>query len=261
MFLALPAWLLWAGPVRGEECVKTVRWYDDPPYAARSADGNVSGLNVELAREALHRMGCDMNLVEMPWARALLELENGRLDILPGALKTEERARYAHFSQPTNRSPNVLFLSKQAAGRYPLAELHDIVGTPFRLGAQIRVNYGPVYSQLQQDPAFQARLVPITQRRGAWKMLQLGRLDGLIADEVTALLELRQLGLSEAVVKTRVITSDEPAVFAFSKQRIGSDFVDRFNLVLDSMLADGSYQRILSRSLPCKVSVKNLGCE
>ncbi|HEY9103367.1 transporter substrate-binding domain-containing protein [Chitinimonas sp.] len=258
---ALFASLLGMGVVRGEECIKSVRWYDDPPYTVRLADGSIGGLNVELAREALRRMGCSMNLVEMPWARALLELEHGRLDILPGALRSEERERYAYFSQPTNRSPNVLFLSKQAANRYPIGELADIVGTEFRLGTQIKVNYGPVYMQLQQNPAFLARLVPITQRRGAWKMLQLGRLDGMIADEVTALMELRQLGLSEAVVKTQVVTADEPAMFAFSKQRINADFVDHFNQALEAMKANGSYQDILNRTLPCKASIKNLGCE
>ena len=88
-------------------CEKTVRWNNDPPYSSRNAQGVVTGFYVELLQKALQKMGCSTKLVEMPWARALIELEAGRLDILPGALKTEERNRFALFSAPLNNPKSV----------------------------------------------------------------------------------------------------------------------------------------------------------
>ena len=67
------------------ECVKTVRWYDDAPYAFKGADGQPAGIAVDLAAAALKTLHCQTSFVEMPWARALLELQAGRLDLLPGA--------------------------------------------------------------------------------------------------------------------------------------------------------------------------------
>lgn len=242
------------------DCIKTVRWYDDAPYAFKGADGEVQGFSSDLIREALVRMGCTARFVEMPWARALMELEAGRLDILPGALKTPERERFAYFSRPTNRSPNVLFVSKAAVDQYRLKNLADMVGTDFRLGAQIGVSYGPEYVALQNNPAFVERLVPVTQRRSAWKMVEAGRLDGMIADEVSGLVELQQLGISPGVVKTKVIVSSDAAMVALSRQSLKRDFADAFDRSLNSMLADGRYKQLWERYMPCPAATEGLGC-
>jgi polar amino acid transport system substrate-binding protein len=254
--LAAQATFAWS-----EECVKTVRWYDDAPYSFRGVQGDVEGLNVDLAREALKRMGCQTRLLEMPWARALLELEAGRLDILPGALRKAERERFAYFSRPTNRSPNVLFIGAIAAEKYRIRQLADLVGTDFRLGAQIGVSYGPSYDSLTPNPDFRARLQPITLRRGAWQMIGMDRLDGLIADEATGLVELLQLGLSNTVSKTRVIVSSEAAMFAISKKAVSHDFVARFDQALNAMVADGRFKQIREHYIPCAASADSLGCK
>ncbi len=244
-----------------DECVKTVRWFADIPYSFRAADGEIRGLNVDIARTALKQMGCDAHFVEMPWARALVELEQGRLDILPGALRKPEREVFAHFSRPINRSPNVLFVGKASARRYRIQQLSDLVGTDFRLAAQIDVSYGADYDALMTHPEFRARVSPLTLRSSAWKMLERDRIDGLIADEVSGLLELQQLGLSNIVLKTRVIVSAAPATFAFGKKTNDQEFVNAFNTVFTAMLADGRYKTIAQRYLPCPVSVENLGCK
>ena len=244
-----------------EGCVKSVRWFADVPYSFREADGEIRGLNVDIARTALKQMGCEAHFVEMPWARALVELEQGRLDILPGALRKPEREVFAYFSRPINRSPNVLFIGKASAKRYRIQQLSDLVGTDFRLAAQINVSYGAGYDALMKQPEFRARVSPLTLRSSAWKMLERDRIDGLIADEVTGLLELQQLGLSDVISKTRVMVSVEPANFAFGKKTNNQDFVNTFNNVFIAMLADGRYKTITQRYLPCPVSVEKLGCK
>lgn len=244
-----------AGP-----CQKSVRWYDDAPYSYRAADGQLAGISIEVAREALGRVGCEARFVELPWARALVELEAGRLDILPGALKTAERERFAYFSRPVNRSPNVLFVSKAAAGKYRIQRLADLMGTDFRLGMQLGVVYGAEYKDLLDKPDFKARLNPVTLRRNAWNMVELGRLDGQIADETTGLVELQQLGLLPDMVKTRVVTSADPAHMAVGKASNSAEFAESFDKALGSMLADGSFRAIRERHVPCPVSADQIGC-
>lgn len=251
---------LLGGGAQAAPCLKTVRWYDDVPYSYRTAEGQLAGLNIDMMREALARMGCEARFVELPWARALVELESGRLDILPGALKTTERERFAYFSRATNRSPNVLFVGRAAAGKYRIQRLADIMGTDFRLGIQLGVAYGPDYKALQDTPDFQARLTPVTLRRNAWNMVELGRLDGLIADETTGLVELQQLGLSQSMVKTKVVTSADPALTAIGKASNTAEFAEAFDKALGSMLADGSFKAIRERHVPCPASADQIGC-
>lgn len=241
-------------------CNKTVRWYDDAPYSFRAPDGTVKGFDADLAREVLRRTGCQAVFVEMPWARALVELESGRLDILPGSFRNRQRDAYAYFSVPALQSPNVLYLGPQARASYRIARLDDMVGTGFRLGVQIGVSYGDKFDTLAGDPRFKANQVQVTLRRNAWKMMELGRIDGMIADEASAAVELRQMGLDDKLKPSQVVVSTNTAMVAFSKRSISPQFVASFNKALQSMIADGEYRKIRQRYLPCPADVKVLGC-
>ncbi|MEB0032877.1 transporter substrate-binding domain-containing protein [Undibacterium sp. RTI2.1] len=242
-------------------CEKTVRWDDDKPYSSKNAGGVVVGYYVDIVKTALERMGCTAKFVELPRARALAELEAGRLDVLPGALKTEQRDRFALFSRVINRSPNVLFVAKSSLKKYPLKNLEDIIKTDFKLGTQVDVSYSPQFDVLSKNPAFLTHLNPIYNRTNGWKMLHVGRINGVIADEVTGLIELQQLHLSTEIVRSAVIVSDDPAMIAFSNKTIDAAFVSRFNTALESMIADGQYVQIRNRYIPCKTSVQTLGCK
>jgi polar amino acid transport system substrate-binding protein len=245
---------------RAQDCVKTVRWYDDVPYTFRGPDGNPAGLSVEVLQEALRRAGCKARWVELPWARALVALEGGQLDLLPGALKTPERQKFAYFSRPVNRSPNVLFMAQTAVDKYPIQKLANLMGTDFRLGIQLGVTYGPEYEALQSNPNFVARLSPVTLRRNAWNMMALGRLDGMIADETTGLVELQQLDLLKTVVKTGLVVSGQPAHVAMSQRTSTPEFVQSLDRALGSMLDDGSFRRMRERYVPCPVAADQIGC-
>lgn len=256
--LAMLLGLLAAAGASG--CEKTVRWAEDPPFDMRTEQGQLHGVYTDLMREALLRMGCTARFVEMPWARGLLSLQRGSLDILPGALPTAERRSFAFFSMPFIHSPNVLFVSRAAAGKYHFQRLEDLIGTDFRLGAQIDVVYSGAYKRLLQNPAFRERLVMISSREGAWKMIEAGRLDGMIADEITGVIELNKLGLSAEVRRSGLIVADEPAVVAFSRTSVSADFVQQFDQVLSGMLRDGSWEHVVQAYLPCPVSADQLGC-
>ena len=257
-FLAITLALLPA--LQAHACSKTVRWYDDAPYSFRAADGQVSGFDAELTRAILSRMGCTAVFVEMPWARALSELEAGRLDILPGTFRSARREVFAHFSTPSLQSSLLLYVGPQGRSRYRITSLNDLAGTAFRLGVQIGVSYGEKFDALQANPLFKANQVNINLRRNAWKMMDLGRIDGMIADEATAALELQQLGLAGQIRPSGVVVSTSTSMVAFSKRTVTPQFVGTFNQTLQALIADGEYRRIRERYLRCPPTGKILGC-
>jgi polar amino acid transport system substrate-binding protein len=247
-------------PAHAAECVKTVRWNPDKTTSRQMVDGVEPSFNHDLVVEAFRRMGCTPRFVGMPWARALLELEHGGLDVLPGAFESAQRKRYALFSVPVMRSPNVLFARKAAAEQYKPARLADLKGTAFRLGAQIDVSYGQAFDQLRADPAFAGRLVAVSSRESAWRMMNLGRLDGLVADETVGMNEIRDLGLQQSIVKTRVVVANDATRVAFSKKSVTPEFVRAFDRAFAAMLADGSYKKMREQYVACTVAVEKLGC-
>jgi len=233
----------------GKPCVMALRWSDDPPYFMRGADGQVQGLYADLLTEALHRLGCGVRLVELPFGRALVELSAGRVDVVAGVLRRPEREAYAHFAAPTLRSPNVLFAHVDAAPDPAARRLFEVAMPPFRLGAQIGVVYGPDFVALAAQPDFSARLVLSGARVNLWHMIELRRLDGIVADQATGRYELRQLGLADRIRQTAVQVSDEAASVVFSKQTVSADFVRRFEAVSAELVKDGTQAALLARYL------------
>lgn len=230
-----------------QACEVVARWNDDPPYTYRTADGRIAGLNAELVEQTLARLGCHAQWRELPWARALVELEAGRLDLLPGGLRRPEREAFAHFVAQHVLSRNLLFVRKAERARIGNASRLADLPPGLRLGVQIGVVYGPEYAQLITQPAFRASLTQATSRRNLWQMLELGRVDGVLASEASARWELAQQGLSAGIVATDVVLSDEPAFVLVSKRNRDAAWARRYQEASDVLEADGTMARIVRK--------------
>ncbi len=249
--LRVVALLVMVWPVLGHaRCEKTLRWDDDPPFSMQAEDGSVVGIDIDINLAVLERLGCQARLHKLPWARALKELEMGRLDILSGAFRRPEREVYAHFSGvflPPSR--NILFMHQQALERWPVNDLLELRHTEFRLGAQIDAAYGESYQQLMADSQFAGRVVLLSNRSSLWQMIGKGRIDGLIADEYTGVHEIRQLGLEHLIKPSAVVVSSAAAEVAFSKRSIDPEFVQAYAKEMQVLRDDGTYQRVMRRYL------------
>ena len=213
----------------------------------RLPDGRIGGWSVELTQAVLQRMGCSLELEEMPFARALIELKAGRIDLLDGAFALPERQAYAHFSKPLMRSRNLVFIRTKDLPRFREQSLVELHREGWQFGAQVGVAYGASFAALQQDPSFLSALQLVPRRASLWKMLALGRLDVVIADELTASYELAQAKLETQISATSLVVSSEPAPMAFSKVTVDLAFVQRYDAILQTMQADGSFERLRQR--------------
>lgn len=231
-------------------CEVRARWNDDPPFAMRLADGRIGGLNVDLVEQTLARMGCKAQWVELPWARALVELEAGRLDVLPGGFRRPEREPYAFFVADHELSQNRLFVRKaDLASTTSAGRLADLARPGWRLGVQIGVVYGPEYAELLAQPRFRAQLTQTTARRSLWQMLELGRVDAVLSSEVSARWELQEAGLADAIVPTGVVLSNEPAFVLISRRSRDAAWAQRYQQAFAGLKADGGMARIVRRYL------------
>lgn len=242
-------------------CIKSLRWVDAAPYSFKDPHGDIRGLHIDVAREALRRVGCQTRLLEMPWSRALVELQLGRLDLLPGAANTREREAFAYFTRPTNRARSVLFITRKVEDEYTLTKLADIMGTDFRLAVQRNTSLGTEYDALMKNPAFLSRLTYVYSQKSALQMMAAGRAEGMVVDELAGMHTIRQLGLASVLTRSKVVTSTDADYIAISKASNDVDFVHRFNNALISMQGDGTYKKILEQYLNCPISVERLGCQ
>lgn len=229
------------------DCDISLRWDDDPPYFMVQ-EGEVVGIDADLVREAMERLGCGLTLKKLPWARALLELRDGRVDMLSGAYRTPEREQYAYYSNVVGLvSPNILFIRRSDEAMFDPVGLRELLESDLRLGAQINVSYSDEYSALVQNPDYEKNIQYVSRRESLWKMLARNRVDGVVASRLTGLYEIQALGLSGTITPSSLVVSNKPAFFVFSKASVSSEFVADFDRVLRAMLEDGTFAAIVNR--------------
>jgi len=223
-----------------------MRWNDDSPFTFidQQKPDIIQGISIDITRLILSTLGCKLNFVQMPWARALESLKTGKIDILSGAYSTQERRKYAHFSTKGIYSPNILFVRINETERWPFKSLKDIVNTSFTLGIQINVSYSQEYETLKDQADFASHLHQHSSRESLWHMLALNRIDGVIADQMTGLTELKELGLKNKITPSQLVVSNAPAFFAFSKKNIDSEFVEQFDAEFSKLVDSGEIKKI-----------------
>ena len=233
-------------PVSASECVKNLRWNDDPPFLMEIDDVSITGIDAMLVYEVLVRMDCSIVLQKMPWARALLSLEDGSIDIVTGAYRRPDREAYASFSDPYLVSPNLLYVRSAEVDRWQFKTLEEISDHDFLLGAQINVSYSEEFDHIKPSLVNKDRLVEASSRSSLWRMLAAGRVDGVIADQMTAQYELRKLGLDDRISNSGLKVSLDPVHIMFSKKTTSLEWIQHFNEKMKEVWSDGTAERLIS---------------
>lgn len=134
----------------------------------------VSGALAEVLDDVTRRSGCTFDYVLMPRVRAIGMFLAGEIDVLPGAVQTDERDKAGLF---------ITFSSAQVAA-IGLRKRFAQIGLPdSSLSGSYRVNvvrghdYGPAYKALLQSLREQGRLEEVVDPLTAARKLGLGRAD------------------------------------------------------------------------------------
>ncbi|MCD5995028.1 transporter substrate-binding domain-containing protein [Pseudomonas sp. CDFA 602] len=206
-----------------------------PPFAdAMLRNG---GLATDIVSTALKRAGYTTVYEQVPWARAMLGLSEGRHDVLIDAWFSEDRTRIGQFSKPylVNR---VRFLKRRDSGIEATREqLHDYV---------IAVVRGYAYSPgFDNDPLLHK--VPVQSFSAAIRMLAAGRVDLTLEDEYVA---RYNLALEAEEVRSQVeflpgsLTENDLHILVSLKNPRHAEIVAGFDREIAAMKADGSYEAL-----------------
>lgn len=230
-------------------CELRMTWKHDPPYQYVNEQHQLSGLEIEVARAALARMDCRLIPVELPFARAIAELEAGRIDIVPGVLPRPDRARFAHFSRPGLRTRNLVFLRSDLAPGQRVATLEELRASDLRVGLERGTAYRDELKALLTRPGQERRVEEATSLEVLLRMLQMRRIDAFVADEYSAAFLARQLGLAAVMQASPIVIDEDAPVFAFSRLSVAPALVERFNTALDALRRDGTLRRLETQFL------------
>lgn len=210
----------------------TSNWY---PYIYKADDQEYKGVDLQLLKDVLKEMGCDVVVAQYPERRSLFEISQGRFDIGLGASKNKERLKQHHYSNAYRHEVNRFAYRINNSDIEQTSSLQDII----KLEKVIAINLAGWYGyEIEKAKANYNNFIfsdSITKRL---KMLYHERVDIVIDDEIVLCYELERSIFNGMAIHPQVLY-DTPIHFIFNKKNISPEFVQQFNLILEQMRIDG----------------------
>lgn len=202
-----------------------------PPFTFHDESGELTGFDVEVAREVADRLGVEAEFLETQWDAMFAGLDAGRFDMVANQVGiNEERQASYEFSDPYITSTAVLVV---AEGNTDILSFEDLEG---KLSAQsLTSNYA------ETATSFGAEIEGVEGFNQAIELLNSGRVDATVNDNLTVLDFLKER--PDAQVK--IVAESEDAAQSGLLFREGSgEIVEEVNQALADMIEDGTYDEI-----------------
>ncbi len=202
-----------------------------PPFTFHDASGELTGFDVEIAREVAERLGVEAEFLETQWDAMFAGLDAGRFDMVANQVGINpERQESYEFSDPYITSTAVLVVAEDNT---EIQSFEDLEG---KLSAQsLTSNYAKTAT------SFGAELEGVEGFNQAIELLNSGRVDATVNDNLTVLDFLKQRPDAKVQI---VDESEDAAQSGLLFRKDSGAIVDEVNQALADMIEDGTYDEI-----------------
>ncbi|OLS61090.1 substrate-binding periplasmic protein [Pseudomonas putida] len=208
-----------------------------PPFT--DANMEQGGLATVLVRTALERAGYASDFEQVPWARALVGIGDGRYDVLVNAWYNDSRTRIGEFSK--GYLANRIRLLKRKADAIHYERLSDLY--PHTIAVVRDYAYSAEF-----DNDLRLQKVPVRSFPVAIGMLAAGRVSLAVEDEYVASWFLQQApsnAKDQVEFFGKPVSENSLHILVSLKHPQHAQIVAAFDKAIGAMKADGSYARIL----------------
>ncbi|ENY70678.1 extracellular solute-binding protein [Aeromonas diversa CDC 2478-85] len=228
--------LLLALPCYGAAPLK-IGWSPWPPFQYEDHRQRLTGIDIELTRSVLERLGREYRFVSMPWARSLHALQYSEIDVAMGARYLPERARLFDYSEPYRYSDLVLLLRSEEQEKWrSLTDYREFCRQGAMSGARLRGV--KILGQLP-CPALQRFRQENSDDRLLLLLLS-HRVDGIIMERHNASALLRETPGKMSQVHCQLLLERTPVHLIFTKGRMGKEGLKQINLLIEQQREEGT---------------------
>lgn len=202
-----------------------------PPFTYHDASGELTGFDVEIAREVAKRLGVEVQFEEAPWDSLLAGIDAGRFDSVFNevSIRDDRKEKY-DFSDPYISSGAVLIVRDDNTDIKSLADLK---------GKKSAQSLTSNLADIARENG--AEIVAIEGFQQAIDLLNSNRADATINDNLSFLdLKKQKPDLALKVVAEAEDASQSGGVFAKNQPEL----VEAVNKALADMHSDGTYATI-----------------
>ena len=202
-----------------------------PPFTFHDDSGELTGFDVEIAREVGKRLGVEVEFLETQWDAMFAGLDSGRFDMVANQVGINaERQESYEFSDPYITSAAVLVVAEDNTD---ITGFEDLEG---KLSAQSLTSN---YAEIAKSNG--AELEGVEGFNQAIELLNSGRVDATVNDKLTVLDFQKQR--PDASIKVADEADDAAQSALLFRQGSGA-IVEEANKALAEMIEDGTYDEI-----------------
>ena len=212
-----------------------------PPFHYEDANGQPTGIDVDLAKEAFRRMGYQAVFVTIDWEDKKDLVERGEIDCIWGSFSIDGREDQYLWTEPYLYSRQVVAVRQDS----DIQTLSDLAGK--RLAVQSTTKPEELFLA-HTDPRIPrvAEVFSLQDRELIYPYLSKGYADALAAHETAILQCMSDYSLDYRILDEPLLTVGLGVAFARTDQR-GLD--KELSRTFEEMRADGSLEQIVGRYL------------
>ena len=213
-----------------------------PPYVYMDNNGDITGLDVEIAREALRRMGYQAEFVSIDWERKKELVNKGDIDCIWGCFSMNGREDDYQWAGPYMVSREVVAVNEHS----DIQTLSDLTGRSVAVQATTKPE--EIFLVRPTDDIPEVGVVlSLEDRSVQYATLDSGYVDAIAAHEETIEQYMEDYGANFRFLEPPLLVSGIGVAFSNDDPR---GLADELTKTLAEMRQDGTLFAIVSRYLP-----------
>ena len=213
-----------------------------PPYIYMDNNGDITGLDVELAREAFRRMGYEAEFTSIDWERKKALVDAGEIDCIWGCFSMDGREQLYRWVGPYMVSRQVVAVNADSS----IETLADLAGKTMMVQSTTKPEEIFLAGTDPRIPQF-GELLSTEDRSIQYAMLNCGYVDAIAAHETAILQYMQDCNANFRILKEPLLVTGIGVAFALNDTR-GLD--EKLAETLAAMRADGTLKQIVGKYLP-----------
>ncbi|MTI06066.1 transporter substrate-binding domain-containing protein [Roseibium denhamense] len=202
-----------------------------PPFRI-SGESGLTGLDIDFMQAVAKRVSGDLEVVQMPWGRALTSMQNGSADVMSGLAYRDERAEFISYTDTPYYNCTTAFYARQGEGQ-GIKTYEDLQNVP--VGYVLHSAY---FDRFDNDTALYK--VGVAQESTLLDMLVHGRIPLMIGTDCQVDYIIQREGLSAQIEEVPYNPGNSVDLFlGVSKRSPWAEDMDRFNEVVRELIAEG----------------------
>ncbi len=217
----------------------------DYPPVIFEQDGEIVGIEAELARYAADRLGRRLAFVQLPFEELIDALDREDVDVVMSGLSiTEGRSRRVRFTEPYMKVGQLAIIRARDVARF--GRIRSIR----RLDARVGYERGTTGETFVADNLTRATSFAFESADEGIRSLRAGRIDYFVHDAPTVWRLAGDPAHRDLIGLYRPLTEE---YLAWAVRRGNRELLEELNEVIDAAKRDGVLEPILARWIPVRV--------